>query len=384
MLSLLIFFIIISILILIHEFGHFISAKLNGVKVEEFGFGLPPRIFGIKKGETIYSINLFPFGGFVKLFGEEYHEIDNNIKSKKILNKAFINKNPWQKIIIILAGVIMNFLLAIGIFYFLLIKNGFQSNAMPLFYDYKFKFGQQEKKVIVINVNKDSPAYEKNIQTEDIVLEYKSNNQWRPILNSTEFIKLINKNKDKQLTLKIQNNQNGEEKIIDIKPIFNKNLNRYIIGITLTDAVILKYQSKSEKLLSGFFHSYNLLNYNLEVLNKIIINAIKEKKPENITQTVSGPIGIFAIVSETVKSSGKKLFDNLLDLTALLSLSLGFMNVLPFPALDGGRLIFVLYELITGKKNHQTIEKYLNFFGFLFLIFLAILISINDFLKFFK
>ncbi len=384
MLSLLIFFIIISVLVLIHEFGHFITAKLNGVKVEEFGFGLPPRVFGIKKGDTIYSINLLPFGGFVKLFGEEHHEIEKSIENKKLFNQAFINKNPWQKITIIIAGVIMNFLLAIGIFYFLLIKNNFQSNVIPLFYDYQFKFGTQEKRVVVLNVNKNSPAYKKNIKTEDIILEYQENNQWKPILNSNFFIKLINENKNNQIALKLINNQNGEKKIIYIQPIYNQQLNRYILGISLTDAVVLKYQTKNDKIFSGIYHSYNLLDYNLKILSKIFSQAIKEKKPETFTQTVSGPIGILAVVSQTVKTSGQKLFENLLNLTALLSLSLGFMNVLPFPALDGGRLIFVFYELITGKKNHQIIEKYLNFFGFLFLISLAILISINDILKFFK
>ncbi len=384
MLSLFIFFIIISILVLIHEFGHFITAKLNGVKVKEFGFGLPPRIFGIKKGDTIYSINLLPFGGFVELFGENHHEIDMSVNYKKQLNYAFINKNPWQKIIIILAGVFMNFFLAIGIFYFLLIKNNFQSNIIPLFYDHQFKFGTQEKKVVVLNVNKNSPADKKNIKSQDIILEYQENNQWKSILDSNFFKKLINNNKNNKLILKIVNNQNGEEKIVNIKPEYNKLLNRYILGISLTDAVVLKYQTKNNKIFSGIYHSYNLLDYNLKILSKIFFQAIKEKKPETFTQTVSGPIGIFAVVSETVKSSGKKLFENLLNLTALLSLSLGFMNILPFPALDGGRLIFVVYELITGKKNHQTIEKYLNFFGFLFLISIALLISINDILKFLK
>ncbi len=383
--SLIFFFIIISVLILIHELGHFIFAKINGVKIEEFGFGLPPRLFGIKKGETIYSINLFPFGGFVKLFGEEYHEIDNKKTPLKDKNKAFINKKPWQKTLIITAGVIMNFFLAVSIFYYLLINNQFKSNIIPLFFNHQFKFGSKEKKIVVINVNKNSPAEKQNIVFEDILLRYKdnNNNQWRNIYDASQFINIVNKNFDKEIILELQNNKNGEVKIVKVKPVYNKNLKRYIIGISLTNSVIINYEKPLEKILSGFLHSYNLLDYNLKVIGNLFSQAVREKKPESITQTLSGPIGIFAIISDTVKSSGKKLVDNLLNLTGLLSLSLALMNILPFPALDGGRLIFVIYEWVTGKKNHQNLEKHLNLIGFLILISLAIIISINDILNFF-
>ncbi|PIT89239.1 MAG: RIP metalloprotease RseP, partial [Candidatus Levybacteria bacterium CG10_big_fil_rev_8_21_14_0_10_36_7] len=108
MVTAIIFFVILLILVLIHEFGHFFGAKKSGVKVEEFGFGFPPRLFGKKIGETLYSFNLIPLGGFVKLFGEEYHE---EKKNKTDSQRAFVNKKPWQKTIIICGGVIMNFVL---------------------------------------------------------------------------------------------------------------------------------------------------------------------------------------------------------------------------------------------------------------------------------
>ena len=105
--TIIIFILTLALLVLVHEFGHFLAAKRNGVRVEEFGFGLPPRLFGIKKGETLYSVNLLPVGGFVKLYGEEYHEI----KNKSLSGRAFVNKNPWQKSLIVIGGVIGNFLL---------------------------------------------------------------------------------------------------------------------------------------------------------------------------------------------------------------------------------------------------------------------------------
>lgn len=383
----LIFLIILSLLVLIHELGHFIAAKKNGVKVEEFGFGLPPRIFGKKIGETIYSINLLPVGGFVKLYGEEYHEITNHQSPATNHQKkhAFIFKKPWQKTIIILGGVFMNLLLGITIFYFTLSSNQFKSTPMPIFLkNYKFKFGKETKKVIIAQVNKNSPAEKAGIKEEDIVINFKTENQeWKNINSAKDFIDAIKDKKNQTIYLQLINNKNGEKKIIQVKPIYNSQLKRYIIGVNLADIIVLEYKTKKEKFLSGFLHSYNLIDYNLKVFAYLFSTSVKEKNPSTITNSLTGPIGIFAVIDDTVKKSGKKLIFNLLELSALISLSLAIMNVLPFPALDGGRLVFVVYEWITGKPANKTIEKYVNFAGFLILISLAVFIAINDILKFF-
>lgn len=384
--SLLIFFIILSFLILIHELGHFLAAKKNGVRVEEFGLGLPPRLFGKKIGETIYSLNLLPIGGFVKLFGEEQYELEGKKEKKQELKKvAFIYKKPWQKTIIILAGVFMNLLAGIIIFYITLSLNNFQSTSIPLITKTKFTFGQENKKVIIANVNKNSPAFNAGIKPEDVVLGYKINgNEWKNIDSASEFINIVKNTKDQLISFKLQNNKNGEEKIITVKPVYNQDLKRYIIGVNVMDIVILNYQKPVDKIFAGIFHSYNLMDYNLKIFGHLFSTAIKEKDTGTLTNSLSGPVGIFAVVDDTVKRSGQKLLINILELAGLISLSLALMNVLPFPALDGGRLIFVIYEWITGKQPNKNIEKYLNFFGFLILIGLAIFISINDIAKFFR
>lgn len=383
--SFLIFIFILALLVLIHEFGHFIIAKKNGVLVEEFGFGLPPRLFGIKKGETLYSINLIPLGGFVKLYGEEYHELENK-KIKNPKQKAFIYKKPYQKFLIILGGVIMNLFLGIFIFYYLLFSNNFKSDLIPIMTQKAdFKFGSQEKKVIIVGVNKNSPAEKTNIKSQDVVLAYKINgNDWKNINSASQFIETIKTIKNNDIYFELENNQNGEKKIVKVKPIFDKKLNRYIIGVSLADGVILKYEKPTEKIFSGFFHSYNLISYNFKILGNLFSQAYKEKDVSSVSQAFSGPIGIFAVIQDTVSSSGKKLVNNLLNLIALLSLSLAIMNVLPFPALDGGRMIFVFYEWIFKKNPNKTIEQYVNLIGFLILISLGILISINDIAKFFR
>lgn len=390
--TIIVFFIILSVLILIHELGHFIAAKKNGVEVEEFGFGLPPRIFGKKIGKTFYSINLLPIGGFVKLFGEEVHEIDNQTKSlkkqkliKEIKEKAFIYKKPWQKAMIVLGGVFMNLVLGVLIFYITLSLNQFKSTPIPIFLkDYQFKFGEESKKVIITRINKNSPAEKSGLKEEDIVLRYKTENtQWKNIRTSKDFINAIKDRKEEKVFLEVINNKNGRKKTAEVKPVYSSDLKRYIIGVSLADSIVIEYSKPLEKVFSGFIHSYNLIDYNFKIFGYLISSSIKEKNPSTITQSVTGPIGIFAVVDDTVRKSGEKLLINLLELSALISLSLAIMNILPLPALDGGRMIFVLYEWIFKKQPNKNIEKYVNLIGFLFLLLLALIVAINDIIRFF-
>jgi regulator of sigma E protease len=152
----------------------------------------------------------------------------------------------------------------------------------------------------------------------------------------------------------------------------------------LVDTAIIRYDKTLEKVFAGFLHSYNLMAYNIGTLKYLIVSSFKQNNFEAVSYSVSGPVGIYSIINDLVKTSGKKLVTNILNVIALLSLSLAMMNVLPFPALDGGRMVFVLYEWISRKKVDQNVEKYVNLIGFLFLIILAILVSINDLIKLIK
>lgn len=380
----LIFLLILSILVLVHELGHFIAAKKNGVLVEEFGFGLPPRIFGIKRGETLYSLNLLPFGGFVKVYGEEYAEdqikIDKNLKKR-----AFIYKKPAVKTLILIAGVLMNFILGVVVFYILLGTNGFRSEPLPLYNNYDFRFGKQESKVIVANVVKGSPAEKAGVQVEDIIVRFRKDNKpWVNINSADQLIKLTNQANGQNIDIDLNNAKNGQRKIVSVIPSFDKKVGRAIIGVNLIKVVDLYYQTPTQKLFSGFMHSYNVMAYNLNTLKSFIASAFKEKSWGPVAHTVSGPVGIFAVVSDIVKGSGNKLVVNLANLVALLSLSLALFNILPFPALDGGRLVFIVYEVISGKRTNAKIERYLNLVGIIILLSLVVLISINDIIKFYK
>ncbi|OGK13939.1 hypothetical protein A3C98_01510 [Candidatus Roizmanbacteria bacterium RIFCSPHIGHO2_02_FULL_37_15] len=388
--SILIFILVLGILVLIHELGHFLVAKKKGVLVEEFGFGFPPRIFAKKIGETIYSINLIPFGGFVKLYGEEYHQVESDpypLEQKQ--SRAFAFKHPQTKSLIIVAGVLMNFLLAIFLYYITLSLNNFKSEPMPLINDYNFRFGSQENRVVIGAVVKKSPASKTKIQIGDLTsrigVKTKSGQIiWYPISKPEQFIELVKKSKDTPIYLDLENIINDEKKIVQVIPRYDPELKRAIIGINLVEATIIKYDTVLDRLFMGFLQSYNVTAYNLEGMRFLINQSAKEKSLQPVAEGSAGPLGIFRIIDETVQSSGKKLTLNTLNLLALLSLSLGFINILPFPALDGGRFALVVYEWLTKRRINQNLERNLNLIGFVILLTLAGLITINDIIKIYR
>jgi len=384
--SLIIFILILSFLVLIHEFGHFIAAKKNGIKVEEFAIGFPPKLFAIKRGETTYTINLLPLGGFVKLFGEEYQEIEGKPLDKTTSSRAFAYKKPYQKALVVAAGVVMNLVLGIAIYYGIIAYNGFKSDPLPLLFSHTFTFGTQEGRVIATNLVKNSAAEKAGLKAEDTITEYSINNEGTitRLTSAEQLINVIKKSDNKVVILGTQNIKTGQVKNVRVIPQYNKELKRAVIGVNLINGVVISYKTPVQKLFAGAMHSYNVLEYNYSTIAQLIKIATKEKDATLVSGVVSGPIGIYSVINDTVKTSGEQIVKNLLNIIALLSLSLAVMNILPFPALDGGRMVFVVYEWITGKQVNKKIEGYTNLAGFIILMVLALLVSANDIIRLIK
>jgi len=416
------FILILALLVLVHEFGHFIAAKKNGIYVEEFGFGYPPRLFGIKIGETLYSLNLIPVGGFVKLYGEEYYQLKGKINTS-LKTRAFAYKTPLAKTSVIIAGVIGNFLLG-----WLLISYLF-TQGVPT----------PTNKIIIESVTKNSPAAFAGVKPNDIILEistkkgFPQNDQsykvkvgdylWKiaqekyndgyyayqiakankitnpsiiqpdqiiilPLvqeINEDSGVKYSLKTTDdfiyqmknyggKEIYLTIQ--RNGKNEQIKITPRKNPPKGQGPLGVVITSFAERRYvwyKAPFYGLIEAFFITKKII---VELIKTLFLLVTFQKPKVDVT----GPIGIAQFAGQAIKFGQKAV----LELIALLSLNLAVINVLPFPALDGGHLVFVFYEWIAKKRVNQKLENYLNLIGFFLLITLAIVISVNDIVKLFK
>lgn len=376
--TLVIFILILSILVLIHEFGHFIAAKKNGVRVEEFGLGLPPRIFGKRIGETTYSLNWLPFGGFVRLTGEEVVE-DNSESGYSGVNdpRSFASKSPFQRFTILSAGVFMNMVLAVVLFTVFLASNGFKTYYLPLFSDYQFKHGTTHKiGTVVSGVAKDSPAEKSGVMVGEAVMAMNGKT-----VNSFEEIREINYQNIGQeidVTLMDLRDQTGKStRNVKVSPAVDEKGNAFL-GVYLTDAAYISYDKPWEKVLVGLLHSRNVLGYSLSSMSKMIGLSVQTGDITPVSQSVAGPVGIYNLIGSIIEYGGDRLLLTLVDYIALMSLSLAFVNILPFPALDGGRVVFVLAEGILRKKINPHFETAVHKFGMVILLALIVLITFKD------
>jgi len=367
--TVLVFLVILSILILVHELGHFTAAKKLGIKVEEFGFGLPPKIFGIKKGETLYSVNWLPLGGFVKLFGEEGEESGRRRKkpSPNLRKRAFYAKPAWQKVVVLLAGVGMNFLLAVVVISYLFT----QGVMVPT------------NRVHIEQVLPNSPAASVGLMDKDIIKKIIIPEKSKAgevtklttidIKSGDQLTKTTKAYLGEQLVLVIE--RGGQELSVNIVPRKEYPQNEGPMGIIISNFEEKRYpiwQAPVLGMKESVFLSYELGRGIATTLWKLV-------SFQPVARDVAGPIGIAQMTGQAVKSGESAV----LELLGLLSLNLAIVNVLPFPALDGGRLLFVVIEGVTGKKLHTNWERYIHQVGMIILLMLMLLVTINDLLRIF-
>lgn len=368
--SIVIFALILGILVFVHELGHFLAAKKAGIKVEEFGFGLPPKIKGFRRGETEYTLNWLPMGGFVRLLGE-----DDDSKGKD--PRSFANKPASVRAGVILAGVLMNLALAVVVYTAILGFNGFKAD-FNLIIDQKFPFGHQVNSVFIGYINPGSAAENGGLEFADKVLSIDGQN-----IDSREKLqKLVDEKKGQQTAFVVENINTKEKRTLQITPKKDLKDGERPLGVSLGVVATVEYNKLSEKILSGALHSINVANYSFAATGDLIQRAVKTKQVSELSQGVSGPVGILGVVNTLVTSQGG-IF-KVLELLPLISLSLAIFNILPIPALDGGRLFFVLIELFTRKKVNPTFEKWVHSVGLIVLIGLFLLITYSDILKIFS
>jgi regulator of sigma E protease len=355
-LSIIVFFIILSVLVLIHELGHYLVAKKNNVYVEEFGFGLPPRIWGKKIGETLYSINWLPFGGFVKLLGEEEHELKDKKLSPELAKRTFTSKSHLQQGLILVAGVTMNFILGWGVITFLLTQ-GIQSPTNT---------------VLIEQVVANSPAQKAGLQKGDVILNTTANHKTTSIETPDDLIIISRNNADKPLTMQVQ--RNSKKITTSLTPRVNPPQGQGALGIALSQGFKIEKYPWYTAPFYGLKESFSITH---TIIKELLTTLYKFVTFQKVSGDIAGPVGIAIITDQAVKYGS----DAVLQLLGILSFNLAIVNILPFPALDGGRLALVIYEAISRKKVNPKIEQKMNLVGFTVLLSLIVLVTIHDIIK---
>lgn len=379
MLTLIIFVSILSLLVLIHELGHFVSARWFGVRVEEFGFGLPPRILGKKVGETIYSLNLFPFGGFVKLTGEDSVEVSETAFDDP---KNFMSKSVGQRGVILISGVLMNVVLGVALYYLLFFANGFKTLGFPLFFDYKFRFGRQESIDTVIGTfSDDSAAKDVGVLAGEAIIEIDG-----VAVRSVPDVRVAVSDKvgqDVKLLLMDLKTPAKTLRTVTAAPRANEE-GKGVLGVYLSKSVTIFYDGTVSRMLSGPMQVYNMIAYSGFAFSKLIGISVEERTISPVSSSVSGPVGIYSVIGGILDYSGDKAYVAIMDFVALMSVSLAFINILPLPALDGGRFVFIVVEGVRGKRLNPSFESVIHRWGMLILIVTVVLVTIRDIARIFQ
>lgn len=370
LLTIIIFISILCVLVVVHEAGHFFVARQNGVKVEEFGFGIPPRIFGawrdkhkkwhfvgrkIPAGqeppETVYSINWLPIGGFVKIKGEDGENTDPD---------SFSQKKLWQRSLIVGAGVTMNFLLTI-----VLLSVGF-GIGIPTALDGNLgaEATVRDRHIEIVSVLKDSPAARAGLQAGYTILKI-DGREFPNLQAARDYIKEA---KGKELVLQVKTD--GHEETKRVKTELLPSIKQYGLGVALFETGLVSYPWYLA-VAKGTTGAFSLLYEILRSFYGVFRNLFAGR---GVGADLSGPVGI-AVLTGKVARLG---FSYLLQFMALLSINLAVINAVPFPALDGGRLLFFLIEKIKGKPVSKKAENLAHNIGFIILLGLILLVTLRD------
>lgn len=323
---------IFCLLIFVHEFGHFVVAKACGVKVNEFAIGMGPAFFKKEKGETLYSLRILPIGGFCAMEGEDEDSEDE---------RAFNNKPAWQRALVLFAGSFMNLLTAV----FLLII---------------IAFWQGQATTTIDTVLEDSPAYEAGIRAGDEVLYVAETEikEWSDLQSA------VGENEGDPVAVTVL--REGREVDLMATPEYDEEAGRSLIGITPT-----MERNPVAAIGTGVKSTWTMTTTMYDIIGQLFTGDVSAKE-------LSGPVGIVYVVNDSAKQG----VIYVVYLAALLSLNLAIMNMLPFPALDGGRLIFLLIRKITGKRVTDEMEGKIHFIGIMLLFALMIYVTWNDIMRF--
>ena len=371
------------VLVLSHEAGHFFTAKAFKIKVEEFGFGFPPKIASFKKGETEYSINALPFGGFVKIFGENLEEADllevgfldseAEEKKKEERKRSFSFKPRYQQALVLVAGIVANFVLA-----WILLSVGFLSGLPTSAGSEPKGYELKDVKLAVVSVLENSPAQSAGLKSGDRIVSVKNNKNIElsgDEITPSNLKNFIVANGEKEIEFGYTRGSDKNVIYTEVTPKVGATDKQPSIGISMD-------QIGTAKL--PFFKAFDEgMKLTISVTKGTVLGLyglIRDALMGNGSlSSVTGPIGMVSIVGDASKFG----FVYLLSFAALISINLAVINFIPFPALDGGRLLFLLIEKIKGSRLNPKVANVTNMIGFIILIGFMLLITFHDVINLF-
>lgn len=344
------FLFVLGAIILLHEFGHYITAKLVDIRVEEFALGFGPKLISTKKGETVYSLRVLPLGGFCNMTGEFLPDDEMDEEKLKIYKEAhsqgrcFHQKAVWKRFLVVVMGPLMNFFLALLVFLFV-----FTTYGIPV---------DSSNTTTIGEVTPELPAAEAGLKPGDKITAING----QSVATWEEMSEIISTAEGEELVIDYIREQKRDT--VRMEPEFNEELDYWIIGI---HAPLVRERAGVFKTISRAVQDTGRLIY-FTVYG--LINMISERSAED----VGGPVKIASIVGDAARLG----FSNLLTWLAILSINIGLINLLPIPAFDGGRLVFIAAEKIRGKPISPEKEGLVHFIGFIFLIIIFLLIIYRD------
>ncbi len=348
------FIIILSLLVFVHELGHFSVARMLGVKVKEFGFGFPPRLWGVRRKDTVYSVNWIPIGGFVRLHGEDGEERDPG---------SFVAAAHWRRLTILVAGVAMNVFLAFAIFSYSFaagiptdVSEGVPAGASV-----------QGVQLQVLSVAAGSAAAEAGLQSGDAILTIDGETTTTPedVQGHTIGVGSV------EVLVQYKRGDTVTEKRVQLANIPGTESTG--LGVSLAEVGTVSF-GLGRAIVEGARATYDSLVAICVAFGDLIRTLVTRGE---VSSDVAGPVGI-AVLTGQVAQLG---FSYILQFTALLSLNLALINILPIPALDGGRVLFLLVEWVRGKPLQASTEARIHSTGFAILIGLIALITVRDVIR---
>lgn len=366
----------LNVLVLIHEFGHFIVAKLNGVKVNEFAIGMGPKLFGWGKGETLYSVRLLPIGGFCAMEGEDDgaptpSALGGNADREETVSavspdRSFANKKVWQRILIVLAGPVMNLVLG---FVLCLVNYGALQEPHPAYDEVLFPT------TTIARLERDTPAYVTGLRAGDTIVEVNGRRIWM----DTDLTMEMQNDKDGILQMTVRR---GEEKVA---------LDGVQFALLEDEETGTRYLKYDFALLGETRTAWNTVTHSAKqemsiatVVWRTLVDLVRGNYGVN---DLSGPVGTVDIIADTVgdavSQSSLRTWSNLFLLMIMITVNLGVFNLLPLPALDGGRLLFLIWEGVTRKPMPQKYEAVVHFVGIVLLLLLMLVVTYSDITKLF-